>query len=141
MQAARIDLNTLFTDSYSDDPSVKLSETCRPRSIECPARVYHHFFRLWTSCFVLLCVCSSVIAGDDLLPVGRIVSDLKLATAWQPIQAPAVAVPRDVARGHSLAHSGQLLSLQRTLRSSLKKFQFHIFPNRFKQPSSLMTFL
>ena len=35
----------------------------------------------------------------------------------------------------------KLKPIKRTLRSSLKKFQFHIFPNRFKQPSSLMTFL
>ena len=40
-----------------------------------------------------LCGCSSVIAGDDILPVGRIISEFSVATAWQPIQAPAVAVP------------------------------------------------
>ena len=117
-----MDLNTLFADLISDDPCVKLSEICRSRSTECPARVRHQFFRFWTNCFVLLCVCSSVIAGDDILPVGRIVSESKVATAWQPIQAPAGAVPRDVARGHSPAHSGQLLLLQETVGSRTQSY-------------------
>ena len=52
-------------------------------------------------CLALLCGASTVAAGDDDLSADCIVFELKVATAWQPIQAPAVAVPRGFARGHS----------------------------------------
>ena len=75
--------NGLFTDSFSDNPIVKLSEICRSRSTGCPARVRQQFFQFWATCFVFLCGCSSVIAGDDIGPVGRIRSDKRLSAQVQ----------------------------------------------------------